>query len=135
MLYPFFFCIATFSYISVVLLQPFLCDGCWAISPHIDHEVWGEVEHSVGPPPGQVQHLARRHLKGHWGRLRVERILLQIWLQLGGIENCTPLQRTFGLCVVEIFVILWGEYCPFFLSDDLIDEVIFAVDMSLCESA
>lgn len=48
------FLIAALSYDPVVPFHPVLGDSCWSISPHVDHQVGGEIGHSVSPPPGEV---------------------------------------------------------------------------------
>lgn len=125
--------IAAFPNFPIVLLQPVLCYGRRTISPHIDHQVRGQVGNSVRPSPGQVQYFARRHNKTHRSRSPVEGVFCEVWIYIKTVEHCAPFQGPLCLGVVQEPVVLRREDGPSFLAYYLIDEVVFAVYVALCE--
>ena len=127
--------VAAFSNLSIVLFDPLLCDCCRAIPPHVDHQIRSEVGHRVCPSPGKVQDFTGRHHKTHRSSSVVERVFRKVWFHVETVQHCTPFERALCLGVVEEFVVLRGEDGPSLLSYDLVDEIVFAVYVTLCEGS
>ncbi len=106
-----------------------------AVAPCVDHQVRREIGHGVRPPPGEVQHLPRTHYKAHRRSFRIKRVFLEIGVHCEGVQSRAPFQGALCLGVVEKLVVTRWENGPAFLANDLVDEIVLAVNVTLSEGA
>ena len=125
--------ITVFSDFPVVSRHPVLRNRRWAVAPRVDHDVGREVGDGVRPAAREVQDLPWGHHEAHGRRVRIEGVLPQVGVHCKGVQGCAPLQRTLRAGVVEVLVVAGWENGPALFADDLVDEVVLAVNVTLSE--
>lgn len=88
----------------------------------------------VSPASWKIEHLTSFHSEGNGCGFAVQWVLGQV-RRVQATESRAPLQRPLRLSVVKVLVVLRRKYSPALLADDLVDEVVLAVNVALCKSS
>lgn len=117
-----------------IFFNPWCRDGCRPPSPHIDHQRWWKILHSVDPPPWQIEDFPFIKCKGQGMGLGIQWKLLSV-RRCFTLKCLTPFQHTLVGDKVQVIKVCWWVDSPLLLANDLVCKVVFAVKMPLCESA